>query len=64
MEKSFEHDLLLRQAKVLFPDVEEWILDMAIKAHIKLGNDDFDNDPEKGMEIKSTYFQGTEYKTD
>ena len=61
-EDEFEQEMLLRQAKLLFPDVEEWILKMAIKAHINLGDGTFDNNPEKAEEIKSGYFQDTEYR--
>ena len=31
--EEFEKDLLLRQSKLLYPDVEDWILNMAIEAY-------------------------------
>lgn len=32
-KEEFEKDLLLRQSKLLYPDVEDWILNMAIEAY-------------------------------
>jgi len=32
-ELEFEKDLLLRQSKLLYPDVEDWVLNMAIEAY-------------------------------
>lgn len=31
--EEFEKDLLFRQSKLLYPDVEDWILNMAIEAY-------------------------------
>ena len=63
IEDSVEYDLLLRKAKLLYPDVEEWVLKIAVKAYFNLGDKEFENDPNIGNSIKSNYFQGTEYKT-
>lgn len=32
-EEEFERDLLLRQSKLLYPDVEDWVLNLAIEAY-------------------------------
>lgn len=32
-KEEFEKDLLLRQSRLLYPDVEDWILNMAIEAY-------------------------------
>lgn len=32
-QEEFEKDLLLRQSKLLYPDVEDWVLNMAIEAY-------------------------------
>jgi len=32
-KEEFEKDLLLRKSKLLYPDVEDWILNMAIEAY-------------------------------
>jgi hypothetical protein len=32
-QEEIERDLLFRQSKLLYPDVEDWILNMAIEAY-------------------------------
>ena len=32
-QEEFERDLLLRQSKLLYPDVEDWVLNLAIEAY-------------------------------
>lgn len=32
-KEEFERDLLFRQSKLLYPDVEDWVLNMAIEAY-------------------------------
>ena len=34
-ETEAEKDMLLRQSRVLYPEVEEWILTMAVSAYLK-----------------------------
>ena len=34
IEEEIETDLLFRQSKVLYPEVEEWVLKLAIEAHL------------------------------
>ena len=34
-ETEEEKDILLRQSRVLYPEVEEWILTMAVSAYLK-----------------------------
>jgi len=34
-EEDEEKDMLLRQSRVLYPEVEEWILAMAVSAYLK-----------------------------
>lgn len=34
-EAEEEKDMLLRQSRVLYPEVEEWILTMAVSAYLK-----------------------------
>lgn len=62
---ELEKDMLMRQSKLLYPDVPEWILDIAIKAHLnieKLG-ENYKPDEEAGAKFRERYFKGTEYKT-
>ena len=33
-DEMLEKDMLLRQAKVLYPELEEWLLEMAVNIHI------------------------------
>lgn len=65
-EYEMKQEMLLRQAKVLYPELETWILEMAIKAHLNLETlgSDYDPNPEEGERIKKTYFDGLEYKTE
>lgn len=32
-KEEIERDLLFRQSKLLYPDVEDWVLNMAIEAY-------------------------------
>lgn len=32
-QEEIERDLLFRQSKLLYPDVEDWVLNMAIEAY-------------------------------
>jgi len=34
-EAKIEKDILLRQSRLLYPEVEEWILEMAVSAYLK-----------------------------
>ena len=34
-EEDEEKDMLLRQSRVLYPEVEEWILTMTVSAYLK-----------------------------
>ena len=34
-EEDEEKDMLLRQSRVLYPEVEEWILTMAVSSYLK-----------------------------
>ena len=66
-DMEMKQDMLLRQSKLLYPEIEEWVLVMAIKAHLnmeKLGEDYKPKTKEEGEAIKKTYFSGLEYKTE
>lgn len=34
LDEETNKDLLLRQSKLIYPDVEEWVLKMAVEAYI------------------------------
>ncbi len=34
-EAKIEKDILLRQSRLLYPEVEEWVLEMAVSAYLK-----------------------------
>jgi hypothetical protein len=33
-DETLKKDMLLRQAKVLYPELDEWLLEMAVNIHI------------------------------
>ena len=33
-DEKLKKDMLLRQARVLYPELEEWLLEMAVNMHI------------------------------
>ena len=33
-DETHKKDMLLRQARVLYPELEEWLLEMAVNMHI------------------------------
>lgn len=33
-DETLKKDMLLRQARVLYPELEEWLLEMAVNMHI------------------------------
>ena len=33
-DETLKKDMLLRQAKVLYPELEEWLLEMTVNMHI------------------------------
>ena len=33
-DDTLKKDMLLRQARVLYPELEEWLLEMAVNVHI------------------------------
>ncbi len=35
IDESLDKDILLRQSKLLYPEVEEWVLNIAIEAYLK-----------------------------
>lgn len=37
-EQKNDYDLFIRQAKLLFPDAENWTIKMAVEAYVRLGN--------------------------
>lgn len=63
-EKEFDRDLLIRQAKLLYPEAEEWVIEMAVDAHIKGNGELPDVSIEEAMKIKNSMFDGLEYKTE
>ena len=33
-DETLKKDMLLRQARILYPELEEWLLEMAVNMHI------------------------------
>ena len=65
-EMKTQYDLLLRQAKILYSEAEEWTLKLAIIAYIRQGDGERPKiSQEEIEEYKSKYnTQTTEYKTE
>jgi hypothetical protein len=63
IEEEYDEDLLLRKSKLLYPDVDTWVLEMAIRAHINLKGKPFEKDDEEGKALKAKYWDGTSYET-
>ena len=38
-DETLKKDMLLRQARVLYPELEEWVLEMAVNMHIAQGKE-------------------------
>lgn len=38
-EQKIEYDLYIRQAKVIFPEVEEWTIKLGCEAYVRMGKD-------------------------
>jgi hypothetical protein len=57
IEGSIDYDILLRQSKLLFPEVDEWVLKMAVLAYFKNGKkEEFPTPNEEDVkEIKEMY---------
>ena len=62
-DREFDEEMLFREARIRFPEVEDWILKMAITAHLNMNGEKFVSDDEKGEEIKKSYSQETIYTT-
>lgn len=65
IKDTTEYDLLFRQSKLLFPDVEEWLLEMATVAYFKNGcKDEYTKiDPEEVKKVKDSYSTETLVET-
>lgn len=65
-EMKEQYDLLFRQAKLLYPDAEEWTLKLAITAYIRQGDGERPKiSPEEVEVYKSKYnVKTTEYTTE
>ena len=62
-DREFEEEMLMRECRIRYPEVEEWILKMAIQAHLNLNGEKFVGDDEEGERIKQSYSQEKIYTT-
>jgi hypothetical protein len=60
---QIERELLLRQSQILFPEVETWLLEIAVDAHLKNGGEKILVDEEQAKKVKDGFFQHLEYQT-
>ena len=47
-DETLKKDMLLRQARVLYPELEEWLLEMAVNMHLA---QEKENDKVKIMDL-------------
>jgi len=48
-DETLKKDMLLRQARVLYPELEEWLLEMAVNMHLA---QEKENEKVKLMDLK------------
>lgn len=58
-----ERELLIRQTRLLFPEVEDWTIEMAVDAYIKCEGQLPEISEDEAMKVKNNMFQGLEYNT-
>ena len=46
INKDMDVDILMRQSKVLYPDIDEWILKMAVEGYVNMKKQQEDQMPE------------------
>ena len=65
-KQKFDYDIFVRQSKVIFPDVEEWVIEKGVEAFIRLGDKELPVlSEEEIQEEKSKYeFTKEEYTTE
>jgi hypothetical protein len=65
IKETTEYDLLYRQSKLLFPEVEEWLIEMANIAYFKNGcKDEYTKiDPDEVKRVKESYSNETFIQT-
>jgi hypothetical protein len=52
IEEKLNKDILFRQSKLLYPEMDDWILNMAIEAYINEIEKGIDNNKEEPKEIE------------
>jgi hypothetical protein len=52
IEEKLNKDILFRQSKLLYPEKEDWVLNMAIEAYINEIEKGIDNNKEEQKEIE------------
>ena len=57
-EYEMKQEMLMRETKLRFPEVEDWVISMAVKAYLNLETlgSDYDPNPEEGERIKKDLF--------
>lgn len=63
-DKTFDEidrDLWIRKTKLMYPEVEEWVIEMAVDAWIRNEGKDIEFKKEEYEREMDNMFQGTEY---
>lgn len=58
---ELDRDLWIRKTKLLYPEVEDWVIEMAVDAWIKNEGKEIEFKKEEYERERANMFQGTEY---
>lgn len=65
--KDIDRDIWIRKTRLMYPEVEDWVIEMAVDAWIKTKGEALEFDEEtlaKAQKTRDEMFQGLEYKTE
>jgi hypothetical protein len=60
-DEEMDRELWIRKTKLLYPEVEDWVIEMAVDGWLKNGGEKVDIDEEAVQQEKDKMFKGVEY---
>ena len=60
-DDEMDRELLIRRTKLLYPEVEEWVIEMAVDGWMKNEGKKIEIDEEAVQKEKDKMFKGLEY---
>jgi pyruvate/2-oxoglutarate dehydrogenase complex dihydrolipoamide acyltransferase (E2) component len=60
-DEEMDREIWIRKTKVLYPEVEDWVIEMAVDAWLKNGGEKVEIDEEVVQQEKDKMFKGLEY---